>query len=357
LSAPPSGAGIPPAEAYRAAGVDRDEAGRAVSGLGAIIARTRTARVTGSPGGFAGFFAYPEADSDRLLVASMDGVGTKLKLAAAAGRYRGAGIDIVSHCVDDILVHGATPLFFLDYIGAGRLSAAIVAELAEGMAEACVEAGRALIGGETAEMPGIYAAGELDLVGTIIGEVRREALVDGHGIQPGDRILGLRSSGLHTNGYSLVRRILSLDDHPERLLDPLGDGRTWGDALLAPHRMYLSPVRPVLGLVRGMAHITGGGITENLPRVLPEGIRAVIRRDAWETSRLFDELRRRGRLDDEECYRVFNMGLGFLLVVAPELADHVRSLVEGAGEPCLPVGWCEAGERSVRWAAAGERGA
>jgi phosphoribosylformylglycinamidine cyclo-ligase len=344
----------PDAAAYRAAGVDLEEGQRAVRRIRDLVRSTFTPRVESEIGAFAGFFSFPDPGSDRLLVSSMDGVGTKLKLAALTGRWLGVGYDIVAHCVDDILVHGATPLFFLDYIGTGRLSAAVVEELVTGMREACLQARCALIGGETAEMPGMYPPGELDLVGAIVGEVERADLVDGRGIRPGDRILGLRSSGLHTNGYSLVRRITGAEADPSILEESIaGEERPLGDLLLERHRLYLSAVLPLLQarLVRGMAHITGGGIPENLPRVLPRGTRAVVRRTSWEVPPLFRWLAARGRLDPEECYRVFNMGIGYLLIVSAGDAERAREIVAAAGEPAVEVGWIEEGEPSVRWAA------
>jgi phosphoribosylformylglycinamidine cyclo-ligase len=350
--------GGPDAAAYRAAGVDLDEGQRAVSRIRALVRSTFTPRVESEIGAFAGFFSFPEPGSERLLVSSMDGVGTKLKLAAMTGRWEGAGWDIVAHCVDDILVHGASPLFFLDYIGAGRLSADVVEALVLGMRSACLEADCALIGGETAEMPGMYPPGELDLVGTIVGEVRRSDLIDGRSISPGDRILGLRSSGLHTNGYSLARRITGVEENPSVLEQRIpGSDAPLADLLLERHRLYLPLIRPLLRerLIPGMAHITGGGILENLPRILPPGVRAVIRRDAWQAPPLFLWLRERGRLDLDECYRVFNMGIGYVLVIAA--ADHgrIREILAAAGEDAVDLGWCEPGDPSVRWAAGDER--
>jgi phosphoribosylformylglycinamidine cyclo-ligase len=352
-----SEASPPEGSAYRAAGVDIDEGRRAVDRIRRHVQTTYTPRVVGQLGAFAGLFAYPEPDSERLLVASMDGVGTKLKIAAQLGRWHGVGYDIVSHCVNDILVQGATPLFFLDYVGTGKLSAETVEELVSGMSQACREAGCALIGGETAEMPGMYPPGELDLVGTIVGEVARKDLIDGRTIGPGHRLLGLTSVGLHTNGYSLARRIFGLDQSPEALDLPIeGESETLGALLLRPHRMYLPLVRGLLGsgVVDGMAHITGGGIPDNLPRILPEGVRAVVRRDSWVVPPLFRSLREAGRLDQDESYRVFNMGIGFILAVRPENLDVVTRHLTEAGESPVELGWCEAGPASVRWAGGGE---
>lgn len=377
IPASPRGSGE---SAYRAAGVDIDEGMRAVARIRDLVRTTYTAGVESEVGAFAGFFSYPDPGGERLLVASMDGVGTKLKIAAMAGRWRGVGYDIVSHCVNDILVHGATPLFFLDYIGAGRLSAAVAGELVEGMAEACREARCALIGGETAEMPGMYPPGELDLVGTIVGEVKRTELIDGRAIRPGDRLLGLASAGLHTNGYSLARKVLDLDDRPERLEEPVdGERETLGDLLLRRHRMYLNALLPLLRvretdptaagpeprlradgrgapLLLGLAHITGGGILDNLPRVLPPGVRAVVSRGAWPEPPLFRLLRERGNLATDECYRVFNMGIGMILIIRPENVEEVVRRLQEANEPPVRLGWCEAGPSSVRWAEGSEAG-
>ncbi len=346
------------ASAYEAAGVDLKEAQSALRALAGPVRSTHTPRVLAKPGAFAGFFAYPDTGSERLLVSSMDGVGTKMRVAALASRFRGVGYDIASHCVNDILVHGALPLFFLDYIGASKLSAETVGELVEGMAEACRESGCALIGGETAEMPGIYATGDWEVVGTIIGEVNRSEMIDGATIQPGDRILGLRSLGLHTNGYSLARSALDLDRAPGRLNEHCpGTESTWADLLLARHRMYLPFVRPLLGrgLVRGMIHLTGGGIQENVPRILPSGTRAVFDRSSWTVPPLFSELCRLGKVDEEERYRIFNMGVGYLLVVRGADVTKVSAELERLGERPLEVGWIETGEPSTRWARKGEQ--
>lgn len=344
---------LPAASAYRAAGVDLEEGQRAVARIRGLVRRTFTPRVESEIGSFAGFFAFPEPGADRLLIASMDGVGTKLKIAAQRAAWRGVGYDIVAHCVDDILVHGARPIFFLDYIGAGKLSADTVAELVEGMSEACLEAGCALIGGETAEMPGMYPPGELDLVGTIVGEVRRSALVDGRALRPGDRLLALPSDGLHTNGYSLARRIAGSDLDPAALDEIVPDaaGATLGELLLRRHRMYLRPVAPLLeaGIVRGMAHITGGGLPENLPRILPPGCRAVVRRGSWPVPPVFRWLVARGSIDADEAHRVFNMGVGFVLGVSEEDETTALEHLRQAGESPIRLGWLDQGDPGIAW--------
>jgi phosphoribosylformylglycinamidine cyclo-ligase len=270
-----------------------------------------------------------------VLVASCDGVGTKLKVAFMTGIHDTVGRDLVNHCVNDILVQGATPLFFLDYFATGRLSPDVAVSVVEGLARACRENGCALLGGETAEMPGFYADGEYDLAGFVVGQVPRAGIVDGRRIVPGDVLIGLPSSGLHTNGYSLARKIvfdlLALD--VETLLPELG--LTVGDALLAPHRSYLRVVRPLLGdgRVKGMAHVTGGGITDNVPRVFPDGVGAVVRRGAWDVPPLFRFLVEAGKVPDEDARRTFNMGIGLVLIVAPGDVDGVIAELRGAGEP------------------------
>jgi phosphoribosylformylglycinamidine cyclo-ligase len=314
------------------------------------VASTRTPRVESELGVFAGFFAYPEVGSDRLLVASTDGVGTKLKLTAQLGRWADAGFDIVSHCTSDILVHGARPLFFLDYIGTGKLSAEVVGELVAGMAEACRATGAALLGGETAEMPGVYSPGDIDVVGTLVGEVRRDGLVDGRTIRPGDAVLGLASWGLHTNGFSLARRILGTDSGAAVLEErPHPEGGTWGDLLLARHRLYFPRVAPLLGEVpvEGMVHITGGGLIDNIPRILPDGCRALLSVDSWPVPSVFRHLVKRGGIDRDEAHRVFNMGIGYVLIVRPERVSEIQARLAGTGEPAFEIGRIESGERRV----------
>jgi phosphoribosylformylglycinamidine cyclo-ligase len=287
-----------------------------------------------------------------VLVSSADGVGTKLKLAFMTGRHDTIGADLVNHCVNDILVQGARPLFFLDYLATGRLSPDVAEQVVLGISRACRENGCALIGGETAEMPGFYADGEYDVAGFIVGVVERSRLVDGRRIAPGDMLIGLPSSGLHTNGYSLARRIFFevCGWTPSAMLPELG--QSLGDALLATHRSYLRTVWPLIDacVVKGMAHITGGGITENLPRVLPDGTAAQVDRSAWEVPDIFQLLRSRGRISDDEMFRAFNMGIGLIVVCAASDVDRAMKLLEMAGESgAAVIGRIVPGTRDVRY--------
>jgi phosphoribosylaminoimidazole synthetase len=280
-----------------------------------------------------------------VLLGTTDGVGTKVMLASAAGCYDTIGHDIVNHCIDDLLVQGASPLFFLDYIASSEISASRVAEIVGGMADACTEAGCVLLGGETAEMPGVYCPGEFDVAGTMIGVAEKKNLLPRPDVQPGDILLGLASSGLHTNGYSLARKIfrgLPLDCTPAGLNTPIIE------ALLAPHRSYLNVLRPLLGkrVVKALAHLTGGGIFDNLPRVLPEGCAAEIDRAAWPVSPLFALIAEASGLPDEELFRTFNMGIGMVLVCAVSDEDTVRSAI---AEPVYPIGRLVSGDRTVRF--------
>ncbi len=318
--------------AYRAAGVDIDAGNRAVALMREAVRRTYTPAVLAGIGAFGGLFDLGALGQARapVLVASTDGVGTKTLIAAAMERYKSVGHDIVNHCLNDILVQGARPLFFLDYVASSRLHPERVAEIVRGCAEACRAIGCALIGGETAEMPQVYQEGAFDLVGTMVGWVEKEAIVDGREIAPGDVCLGLPSSGLHTNGYSLARRVFA-DLSWETVLPELG--RPLGEVLLAPHRAYLREVEQLWAAgirIKGMAHITGGGFFENLPRILPEGVAVEIERAAWEVPPIFRLIQERGQVREEEMYRVFNMGIGLVLVLAPEDAGCAQALLPEA---------------------------
>jgi phosphoribosylformylglycinamidine cyclo-ligase len=313
-----------------------------------IILRTKTANVVGEWGSFGGLFKAP--GRDHLLVSSIDGVGTKLKVAVSAGRHDTVGQDIVNHCVNDILVHGATPLFFLDYIGAARLRPGMIVQLIKGISEACRENGCALIGGETAELPGLYPDGEYDLVGTIVGAVERKRLITGRTIRPGDVLIGLPSSGLHTNGYSLARAVifrkaqLHIDDKFP------GTRRSVEDVLLAVHKSYLKPVLRLMKrvTVRGMAHITGGGFQDNLPRVLPRNVRAVVDRAAWTPPPVFQFIQDAGGVARDEMYRVFNMGIGMIVIVRPrDVKTALRTLTQAGERPHI-IGRIERGKRGAK---------
>lgn len=331
---------------YRSAGVDLDAAERDKRSLAALVAATRDSHTLSELGSFGGLYAVPRDARAPVLVSSADGVGTKLKVAFMAGRHGTVGHDLVNHCVNDILVQGARPLFFLDYLACGPLPEGVVTEVVRGVAQGCLENRCALLGGETAQMPDFYAEGEYDLAGFIVGMVERDRVLDGSRIRPGDLLLGLPSSGLHTNGYSLARKIvfermgLGVDDP-----FPGTDGSV-ADALLAIHRSYLAPLWPALerDLVRGLAHITGGGIPGNLPRVLPEGVGAVIDPSTWDVPPLFRTLQEAGGVEEDEMRRVFNMGVGMIVACSPDDLEALTAVLEaGGGEPWL-LGRTEAGE-------------
>jgi len=338
---------------YRQSGVDIDAGNETVRRIRTLARSTFTPGVLSDIGSFGGLFRLdPERFEDPVLVSSADGVGTKLKVAFMTGRHDTIGADLVNHCVNDILVQGAEPLFFLDYLATGRLLPQVAEQVISGVARACKENGCALIGGETAEMPGFYADGEYDIAGFIVGAVSRKGVVDGRTIVPGDVLVGLPSSGLHTNGYSLARRIVFdvAQWKPDKHVPDFGG--TVADALLATHRSYLKYVRPLLErrVVKGLAHITGGGITENLPRTLPEGCAAEIARRSWTVPPLFRVLQQHGRVPDVEMFRTFNMGIGMIVVCAARDAERVIDLVTAAGEPnAARIGFVVAGDRTVRY--------
>jgi phosphoribosylformylglycinamidine cyclo-ligase len=323
---------------YADAGVDIDEGDRAVRLIKQAVTATHGPEVLGGIGAFSGLFAFdPLRWKQPVLAASTDSVGTKVKVAIAAGRYRGIGIDLVNHCVNDILCSGAEPLFFLDYFATGRLSPERLAEVVEGAASACGAARCALVGGETAELPGLYALGDFDIAGFIVGCVERDGIIDGHRIEVGDSVFGLPSSGLHTNGYSLVRHILA---EREIAWDAVLPGTTApiADLLLEPHRSYLPAIRELRSRVeiRGLAHITGGGLLGNVPRILPAGMAARIERKTWEVPALFTALEAVGGVRAEEMWRTFNMGIGMVVVVPAAAASAAG--VSAAGLPIIPLG-------------------
>jgi phosphoribosylformylglycinamidine cyclo-ligase len=315
-----------------------------------LIRATFTPHVATDVGTFGAMFSLAEwAGADALLVTSTDSVGTKVMVAELVGRHDTVGQDLVNHCVNDILVQGARPLFFMDYIAAERLPAELVGQLIEGLAVACQAADCALIGGEMAELPGMYRPGQYDLVGFVAGVVARSRVISGESVAPGDVVLGLVSNGLHTNGYSLARKLffevagLSVSDPgPEQ-------GRTLGEELLRVHRCYVPAVLPVLeeSDVRGMAHITGGGLPDNLVRCLPEGCRAVIERGSWEVPAVFGMMQDIGNVPEEEMYHTFNMGIGFTLIVSQNVASVVQATLEKRGEAVVRIGAIERGERGV----------
>jgi phosphoribosylformylglycinamidine cyclo-ligase len=336
---------------YKDAGVNIDAQDRALEQVKKWVRATYTDGVLSDQGAFGGLFQLPKGLRQPVLVASADGVGTKLKVAFAARRHDTVGQDLVNHCVNDILVQGARPLFFLDYLATGRLEPDVVADVIGGVARACSEAGIALLGGETAEMPGFYGDGEYDLAGFIVGVVDRRAVLDGSRVKKGDVLVGLPSTGLHTNGYSLARRVL-LDEPgfgPDDVIPDLGC--SVGEELLKIHRCYLEPVRPLVeaGLVHAIAHITGGGLTDNLPRVLPSGLRAKVKVGAWEIPPVFRVLAERGQVPDDDLWRTFNMGVGMVLVVPAKKLDKVLMGLRDRGCTGFPMGNVVKGETGVEY--------
>ena len=329
-----------PALTYSDAGVDRDAAAGAKQRIGELVRSTFTENVMGDIGSFGGGFRLPVGDSSALLVASADGVGTKLKVAVMAGEHGGVGYDIVAHCADDILTQGAVPLFFLDYLALGKMDEVVVEAVLSGVAEACRDVGAALIGGETAEMPDIYQVGEYDLAGFIVGRTIGDHIIDGSAIRPGDRLLGLASNGLHTNGYSLVRKIV-FEHRGLQVADSVEEwGCTVAQELLRPHRAYVAALRDPIarGDVHGLAHITGGGLYENVPRMLPQGCGAVIDPGAWEVPPVFHSLQEWGGIPEAEMWHTFNMGIGMVVAVAGDRADALQEALGVAGEGVFPIG-------------------
>jgi phosphoribosylformylglycinamidine cyclo-ligase len=338
---------------YKAAGVDIDAGNETVRRIKSLARSTFTPGVLSEIGSFGGLFRL---DRDRyqepVLVSSADGVGTKLKVAFMTGRHDTVGADLVNHCVNDILVQGAEPLFFLDYLATGKLSPAVAEQVVVGVARACRENGCALIGGETAEMPGFYADGEYDIAGFIVGAVDKARVIDGRSVLPGDVLIGLPSAGLHTNGYSLARHVFfeQAGWKADTVVPELG--LTIGDALLAPHRSYLNVVRPLVDrdLVKGLAHITGGGLTENLPRTLPDGCAAEIDVQSWSIPPIFRLIEQMGPVPRDEMFRAFNMGVGMVIVCSARDAQRIINMASLAGEPdAFRLGFVVAGERSVRY--------
>ncbi|MDH3998774.1 MAG: phosphoribosylformylglycinamidine cyclo-ligase [Desulfuromonadales bacterium] len=326
---------------YKEAGVDIEAGNRFVDMIKPLVKSTRRPEVLTDIGGFGGLFALnKDKYDDPVLVSSTDGVGTKLKLAFQLDRHDTVGIDLVAMCVNDLIVQGAEPLFFLDYLATGMLAPEKAAEVVKGIAEGCRQSGCALVGGETAELPGFYAEGEYDLAGFTVGVVDRDAIIDGSSTQVGDVLIGISSNGLHSNGYSLARRIIS--ERIEGGLDATleATGESYGDALLKPTRIYVKSVLNLLRdfKIRGMAHITGGGLLENVPRVLPRHCKAVIQKDSWPKLPLFEALREAGNLEEKECYRTFNNGIGMVLVVPKDQAEEILSRLGGLDEQAYLIG-------------------
>ena len=334
--------------AYAQAGVDIDAKMGAVGSIAQMVASTKTQNVLGGIGSFGGLFKVP-AGKDQILVASTDGVGTKLKVATLANRHDTVGQDIVNHCVNDILVQGAKPLFFMDYVGASKVDPAQFKSIVSGLCKACKENKMALLGGETAEMPGIYPLGEYDLVGTIVGVVSRKKLVTGKSIRAGDVILGFPSGGLQTNGFSLARKII-FDICQYSCKDRLpGTDMTFGEALLSVHRSFLRPVQALMQRVHitGMAHITGGGFQDNIPRVLPKCVNAEIDRSSWEVPTIFRFLQNQGKVDIDEMYRVFNMGIGFVVVVPKRELQKAKNVLNAQHQKYYEIGVIRKGKGIV----------
>ena len=324
---------------YKEAGVDTKEGERAVKLMKDHVKRTFNENVLTDIGGFGGLFSLPlEGIDEPVLVSGTDGVGTKLKLAFMMDKHDTVGIDLVAMCVNDILCQGATPLFFLDYIATGKVSAEKIAEIVSGVAEGCKQGYSALIGGETAEMPGMYPEGEYDLAGFAVGVVEKERVINGRSIKAGDIVLGLASNGAHSNGYSLVRKIIARDN-PD-LDAEFDNGKTLREAIIAPTRLYVKPILAALEkfTIKGMAHITGGGITENVPRILPENTVAQIDAKAWELPKLFQWLQQAGNVETQEMYRTFNCGIGMVVVIAEEDADAVQAFLTEQGETVYRLG-------------------
>jgi phosphoribosylformylglycinamidine cyclo-ligase len=337
---------------YASAGVNIDAANRATEKIKELARTTFNARTLSEIGSFGGMFdgAFPQMRAP-VLVASADGVGTKLKIAFATNTHNTVGRDLVNHCTNDILVQGARPLFFLDYIATGKLAPETVASIVEGITNGCRENGCVLLGGETAEMPGFYADGEYDIAGFIVGIVDREKIIDGRTIAPGDVLLGLPSVGLHTNGYSLARKLFHevAECAPGVYLGVLN--ATVGAALLRPHASYLHALEGLLdgGLIKGMAHITGGGLTENIPRILPEGTAVEIQRGSWPVLPIFEVMQQIGNVAETEMLRTFNMGVGMVIVCAESDAATIDTHIESSGSACYQIGRVTTGDKCVNY--------
>jgi phosphoribosylformylglycinamidine cyclo-ligase len=335
---------------YKTAGVDIDAANQSVEMIKSWVEKTKRPEVLTEIGLFGGLFALDNSKyKEPVLVSGTDGVGTKLRIAHLMGIHDTVGIDLVAMCVNDILCHGAEPLFFLDYLAVGKLEPTVVESLVKGVSEGCLQAGCALIGGETAEMPGFYKADEYDMAGFAVGVVERAKLINGSKIEAGDVVIGLPSSGIHSNGYSLARKVLlekaavRLDDYSPEL------GKTWGEELLTPTRIYVKSILPLLDQydIKGIAHITGGGLPENLQRVLPEGLQAVIESGSINKPPIFEMIQEAGRIEKAEMFRTFNMGIGLAIVVSTRYYDKVLNYLKEINEDPRIIGRIQAGERGV----------
>jgi phosphoribosylformylglycinamidine cyclo-ligase len=322
---------------YYDAGVDIDAGNRLVENIKPLVKRTMRPEVLNGIGGFGALFEISKNYKNPVLVSSTDGVGTKLKLAFKLGKHDCIGIDLVAMSVNDILVQGAEPLFFLDYFACGRLDVDIATRVVKGIALGCEQAGCALIGGETAEMPGMYSENEYDLAGFTVGVVEKDRIINGQSITEGDAVLGLASSGAHSNGYSLIRKILE-ESHTDMAAN--FNGKVLMDIIMEPTRIYVKPLLDLLKHfpVKGMAHITGGGLVENIPRILPEGLTAVLQRSAWDMPELFGWLQQQGKITDREMYRVFNCGIGMVLIISNEHVEAVMKALRNAGEVVWHIG-------------------
>ena len=331
---------------YRDAGVDIDAGDELVERIKPVVRRTQRPEVLAGIGGFGACVEIPAGYKQPVLVSGTDGVGTKLRLAIDTGRHDTIGIDLVAMCVNDVVVQGAEPLFFLDYYATGKLRVDVAESVIRGIAEGCAQAGAALVGGETAEMPGIYSGEDYDLAGFCVGVVEKSAIIDGSRIKPGDAVVGMASSGPHSNGYSLVRKLIAVANaKPDTMLD----GKPLFDRLLTPTRIY---VKSLLELIRkvpvlGLAHITGGGITDNIPRVLSEGLEVVLERKSWQRDPVFDWLQQTARIDSVEMYRTFNCGIGMIAVVPKEHAQAAVNLLNGRGESASIIGEVRKGANGV----------
>jgi phosphoribosylformylglycinamidine cyclo-ligase len=335
-----------PGISYRDSGVDIDAGDALVERIKPLVKRAQRPEVLAGIGGFGALVELPAGLRRPVLVAGTDGVGTKLRLAIDTGRHDTIGIDLVAMCANDVVVQGAEPLFFLDYYATGKLDVAVAEAVIRGIIEGCVQAGAALVGGETAEMPGMYHGEDYDLAGFCVGVVEKESIIDGRRISAGDAVVGLASSGAHSNGYSLIRKLIA---HAQASGRTMLDGQSLFERLLAPTRIY---VKPLLNLIRklpvhGLAHITGGGLTDNVPRVLPEGLEVVLKRQSWHRDPLFDWLQRTGRIERNEMYRTFNCGIGMVAIVAEEHAQAAVALLNSQGEAAQVIGEVQSGSRGA----------